>query len=290
VPSRRAVAVALALVLALGPLTGCAGSPAPAAAPASPTRSGAPAEVAPPPLGADFDYQLGGAAEPADGVRVVARDSTDAPAPGLYGICYVNGFQTQPGEGDDWLAEAPGLVLHDGDEPFVDPGWPDEYLLDTTTPEKRAGILERVGPVIAGCATSGFQAVEIDNLDSWTRSDGLLTEEGSIALAAAYADLAHESGLAIAQKNGAGRSAALRDAVGFDFAVTEECARYDECADYLEAYDGLVFDIEYAEPRDAEVDAFAERCGADDVPASMILRDVDLTTPGGDGYLRATCG
>jgi hypothetical protein len=237
-----------------------------------------------PPAGAGFDYQLGGAYEPPTGAAVIARDSTAAAEPGSYNICYVNGFQTQPGEGEQWLAEHPDLVLRDADgEPFIDPGWPDEYLLDISSGAQRARILDRIDDVIASCASGGFDAVEIDNLDSWTRSADAFTIDAAIELAAGYADVAHGLGLAIAQKNGAGHSQRFRDEVGFDFAVTEECAHYDECAEYLAAYDGLVFDIEY----DAE--GWEAACAAPDRPASMILRDLDLARAGEPGYLRETC-
>jgi hypothetical protein len=234
-----------------------------------------------PPAGAGFDYQLGGGYPVPAAVTVVARDSTDEPAAGAYNICYVNGFQTQPGAGEDWLAEDPDLVLRDAsDDPFVDPGWPDEYLLDTSTAAKRERIAARLDEVLTGCGTAGFDAIEIDNLDSYSRSGGALTFDDNVALAASYADTAHELGLAIAQKNGAGSSAELRDAVGFDFAVTEECGRYDECADYTAAYGELVFDIEYsAEYRSAACDAVG----------SAILRDRDLSMPGDPGYVFAAC-
>jgi len=257
-------------------LTGCAGPPGGA----DPARSL-------PIAGSVFDYQLGGAYDPPGDVEIVARDSTAEPAPGLYNICYVNGFQSQPGEGEHWLAEHPDLVLRDADgAPFVDPGWPDEYLLDTSTEEKRDGIAALLGTVVAGCATDGFDAVEIDNLDSWSRSQGSLTFDDNVELAAAYARIAHQLGLAIAQKNGSGDSVELRDRVGFDFAVTEECMRYEECVDYLDAYDGLVFDIEYA---DDGSDAFAAACDDPDRPASMILRDLGLASPDDPSYLRETC-
>ncbi len=237
-----------------------------------------------PAVGADFDYQLGGSSEPADGVDLLARDSTADPAPGLYNVCYVNGFQTQPGEGEHWLSEYPDLVLHDAEgDPFIDPGWPDEYLLDTSTADKRDRIAALLGTVIAGCETHGFDAVEIDNLDSWSRSEGALTFDDNVGLAAAYAGVAHGLGLAIAQKNGAGDSAELRARVGFDFVVSEQCMFYDECADYLDAYDGLVFDIEY------DADGWEEACAQPDRPTSMILRDRDLAPEGEPGHVRETC-
>ena len=54
------------------------------------------------PRGTDVDYQLGGAAEPADNVGIVVRDRNASPVAGRYNICYVNGFQTQPDERAFW--------------------------------------------------------------------------------------------------------------------------------------------------------------------------------------------
>ena len=59
------------------------------------------------------DYQLGGAYAPPKDVTIVARDSTDPPLEGVYSICYLNGFQTQPQQADFWLNEHPDLVLRD---------------------------------------------------------------------------------------------------------------------------------------------------------------------------------
>ena len=64
------------------------------------TMDPGPAPVALPPPNAGLDYQLGGAYPPPGDVKIVSRDRTDAPAPGLYNICYINGFQAQPNEED----------------------------------------------------------------------------------------------------------------------------------------------------------------------------------------------
>jgi hypothetical protein len=268
---------ALAAVVALTALlAGCA-----AGAPASSAPTGRPSpatSIALPPPGAPFDYQLGGAYAPADGVQLVGRDSTDEPS-GRYDVCYVNGFQTQPQESAAWLRDAPQLLLHRDGRPFVDPGWPDEYLLDVSTPANRAAILQRLTPTLERCAKKGFDAIEIDNLDSWTRSHGAFGIDAAIAMARAYADLAHSLHLAIGQKNGAGHSAQLRREVGFDFAITEECLRYRECGDYLAAYGQRVYDIEYD----------GLDCAASGRPESVILRDHDLSTPSEDGYVRRSC-
>jgi Glycoside-hydrolase family GH114 len=128
----------------------------------------------PPPADARFDYQIGGDYEPPAGVTVVSRDwfagepLDDAAG---YSICYVNAFQTQPDEADVARSDErsqwpPELVLSDlGD----DPNWEGEYLIDLSTAAKRAAAAEHVAPMIDTCAAKGFHAVELDNLDSWTR-------------------------------------------------------------------------------------------------------------------------
>ena len=150
------------------------------------------------PTAGKVDYQLGGAYEPRDGVTVVARDRSDAPVPGVYSICYVNGFQTQPGELADWPDH---LLLQVDGEPLIDPGWPDEVILDTSTADSRDEIAATVGHWIAGCADDGYQAVEFDNLDTYSRSGGMLTIDDNLALARLLVERAHAEGLAAGQKN-----------------------------------------------------------------------------------------
>lgn len=272
-----ALLAAAILVLALG---GCA---APAAPPARGESSGPTASFDLPPSGATPDYQLGGAYEPASEVGIVGRDRSAEPAEGVYSICYVNGFQTQPDELDSWPRDL--LLQRDGEVVF-DPDWPDEALLDTSTAERRDRIAATVIRWIEGCADAGFDAVEFDNLDSHTRSDGALSFDDNLALATLLVDAAHTAGLAAGQKNTAEDAAVLHDQAGFDFAVTEECAVYAECGAYTAVYGDHVIDIEYADelPR-----PFAEMCADDDSPASMVLRDRDLVTPADDAYVFETC-
>lgn len=280
-------AVVVGVALAAG---GCApGSPAPGS-PAPGGRASAPASAHPgvPPAGVVVDYQLGGGYPPAGGVGGVVRDATDVPAPGLWSGCYVNGFQTQPAERDAWLRDHPELVLHDAaGEPVADAGWPDELLLDTRTAAGRAAIAEVVGAQVRACADRGFGAVELDNLDSWTRSGGLLTEEGALDLAARLVAVAHEAGLAAGQKNTPGLGTRGRDEAGFDFAVAEECLAYDECAAYTDAYGTAVIDVEYAGSTPA--DDWAAACADPSRPSSTVLRDHHLRVPGEDGYVFDAC-
>lgn len=270
------------LVVALA-LAGCASAPAPAAEPfdeAAFAERWAEAEAG------GFDYQLGGPYPPADGVTVVVRDRSAPPADVVIDVCYVNAFQTQPGELDWWLEQHPELLLRDSDgEPVVDPAWPDERLLDSSTPEARAAIAEIVGGWLEGCAQSGFEAAELDNLDAWTRAEGL-TMAGTLELAATLVARGHAAGLAMAQKNALEIGQAGPEA-GFDLVLTEECSRFGECDDYGALYERHLA-VEYvgALPEGASFDAV---CAAEERPALMVLRDLDLTVPSDPAHVVERC-
>ncbi len=203
------------------------------------------------------------------GTTVVVRDSTAAPARGLYNICYVNGFQTQPG-----VAWPPRLLVRSSKgKPLVDPDWPDEYLLDISSEKLRTAVLERLAVTIAKCARSGFDAVEFDNLDSFTRSKGALKHNDAVAFAESLVRAAHAQGLAAGQKNTPQLSDGERRKIGFDFAVSEECHRYDECSAYTRFYGDRVINIEYADDLRAP---FADICADAATPRDTILRDREL--------------
>ena len=221
------------------------------------------------PSGTDVDYQLGGAADVPAHVGIVVRDRTDPPLAGKYDVCYVNGFQTQPDERAFWRRH-PGLLLRDGGRPVVDEAW-GEWLLDIGTPGKRRALARIVGRWTDGCADDGFEAVEYDNLDSFTRSHHLLTRADAVAFARLLVARAHRDGLAAGQKNLAGFDGT---AIGYDFAVAEECGRYRECGSYTRAYGDQVLAIEYR-PRDFR---WTCRHYGDDLP--VVLRDRDLTPKG----------
>lgn len=261
---------------------------APTSAPTPTATSAAPPVAAPAGLGGIVvDYQLGGAYALPAGVGGVVRDSTSEPAPGAYSICYVNGFQTQPDERSTWLRDHPDLVLRDAAGRVVaDPGWPDEVLLDTSTDDKRAQLAEVIGVALQRCADAGFDAVELDNLDSYTRSGGLLTADDALATAARYVAVAHGLGLAVGQKNAADLTRRGHDEVGFDFAVAEECHRWDECGAYTDVYGDQVIDVEYV---DELRGTFAEVCADPQTPFSTVLRDHDLTTPASRAHVFEAC-
>ncbi|MBS2940114.1 endo alpha-1,4 polygalactosaminidase [Nocardioides sp. J2M5] len=228
------------------------------------------ADPVPLPTGTDVDYQLGGPAYVPDNVGIVVRDRTATPAPGAYNVCYVNGFQTQPGARRFWRARGDLLLRDDSGRLVRDEAW-GEWLLDLRTPAKRERLVRIVGRWTAGCARDGFDAVEYDNLDSFTRSRGLLRARHATAYARLLVAAAHDAGLAAGQKNRAGWDGTR---VGFDFAVAEECGRYDECGDYTDVYGDQVLVVEYR-ARD-----FRRTCEGFGDRLALVLRDRDLTPDG----------
>ena len=150
---------------------------------ASPTFA---ADIRLPPAGGQYDSQLGGAYAPAAGTMIVSRDREASPAPGVYSICYVNAFQTQPQDALWWTSNHPDLLLADAAGNLVgDPNWPGEILLDTGSADNRAALLSIVGAWIDQCAADGFNAIEADNLDTYSRSDGALTRATRVCCASA---------------------------------------------------------------------------------------------------------
>ncbi|WP_370384271.1 endo alpha-1,4 polygalactosaminidase [Catenulispora sp. GAS73] len=263
-------------------------SPPPASMPASTVGSAGSGPggktVALPQPGAKWDYQIGGAYPPPDGVRIVSRDSTAAPAAGLYNICYINAYQTQPGDEaiNWWKTNHPDLLLKaGGGDLVIDKDW-GEPLLDVSTPDKRARLTQIEAGWIDGCASKGFQAIEPDNVDSYGRSNGLLTAEDNVEFAKLLVAHAHADGLAIAQKNAAELSD-RRKQVGFDFAVVEQCGSTDECAQYATAFDLHVVDVEYDDT------GFGAACKSWGTKLSVVRRDHGVSPKSGSGYVYRTC-
>lgn len=214
------------------------------------------------------------------------RDRTAAAAAGRYAVCYVNAFQTQPGEADWWRAEHGDLLLRRDGRPVEDAGWPGELLLDTSTAARREAIAGIVGGWFDGCAATGFDAVEPDNLDSWTRSRGGLRQADNVAMARLLAARAHAAGLAIAQKNAAELAPAGRS-IGFDFAIAEECQVHAECGAYTRTYGRRLYEIEYDDA--GGLRTFRAACRARGARVSVTYRDRDVVPRGARGYAFRSC-
>ncbi|RIX27827.1 hypothetical protein D1781_09845 [Amnibacterium setariae] len=276
--------ITVASVAVAASATAVAVAAAPPAPKTSPTS--APHAVAPPPAGARFDYQLGGAYPPAEGVRIVDRDRTDRPVRGVYSICYVNAFQTQPQERAWWLRHHPTLVLRTGaGKPVVDPGWPGEAILDISTAAKRRAVARIVNRWVDGCAAKGFRAIEPDNLDTWTRFPKRISRADTLAYTRLLTAHAHRRGLAVAQKN-APELGRRGEAAGFDFAIAEECQVYEECGAYTAVYGRHVIEIEYT---DTPRRAFSDGCRLRGSRVSVLLRDREVVPRGTAGYVSRWC-
>jgi Glycoside-hydrolase family GH114 len=248
----------------------------------------------PPPANAGFDYQIGGDYPLPAGVSVVSRDwfSGKPAADPAYSICYVNAFQTQanepgtdrPDEHSNWPKR---LILEKlGD----DPHWGGEYLVDISTRRKRTRAAGWVRQMVARCADAGHDAVEFDNLDSWTRFNGTplkkkvpFGKRQAIAYAKLLATQAHRRDLAVGQKNTAGLTRSQVKLAGFDFAIAEECGRYRECNRYTAVYGDDVIAIEYRRKD------FRRTCATVGERISVVLRDRLVSRPGSQRYVYDAC-
>ena len=144
--------------------------------------------------------------------------------------------------------------------------------------------------MIAGCAGEGYDAVEFDNLDSWTRFNGTplkkkvpFGKRDALAYAKLLAVRAHGRGMAVGQKNTAGISRGQAAKVGFDFAIAEECGRYRECGRYTSVYGDDVIAIEYRRKD------FRRTCNSVGDRISVVLRDRLVSKPGSKRYVYDSC-
>lgn len=267
-----------------------------------------------PPANGQFDYQLGGPYTPVSAVQVVSRDRTQAPAAGKYNVCYVNLLQTQPDEEGQsttdppygttswWILNHPELLVTVNGEIVIDEDW-NEAIFDVGTAAKRTALADIQKPWIQACKTAGYDAVEPDNLDSYDRSQGVLTFAHDRDYLKIIVPYAHSVGLAIAQKNVNGEFGStgttfvdtVSPAQGFDFAIAEECQAYTECGDYTAVYGGRVYEIEYTDNNPNQTrsgvtkTAYQWACTDRGATNSVILRDRDVVASGTAGYHYEAC-
>jgi len=166
-----------------------------------------------------------------------ARTVTALHRKGRHVVCYVD-----VGTWESYRADAgrfaAGLLGRRVD------GWPDERWLDIRAIDRLAPILRAR---LDACARKGFDAVEPDWLNAYEEDTGFpITRADCIRFARWVAKEAHRRGLSVAQKNAPGLVTSI--AASFDFAITEDCAMYDECAAYRPyvARGRAVLDAEYA--------------------------------------------
>jgi chitodextrinase len=279
-----------------------------------------------PPAAGKFSYQLGGAYTPEVGAQVVSRDRLAASAgSGFYNVCYVNILQTQETETAWWRTNHNALLLHLNHDvtkaEVTDPNWP-ETLLDVSTAANRSSLLAVEKPWFDACKAAGYQAIEPDNLDSFSRAKNLFTFADSEEYLKLVIPYVHSIGLAIAQKNtsdvaplgyglasngisGSNFVNTVSPAQGFDFAIAEECEQFAECGNYAAEFNPVgtaaanlsyskVFEIEYtSDPNvtrgSVTQSAFAWACSLRKTTGSILDRDVEVLPAGTSGHVAAWC-
>ncbi|MEU6478564.1 endo alpha-1,4 polygalactosaminidase [Streptomyces sp. NPDC047017] len=196
--------------------------------------------------GLAWQWQLDGPVDPSadvpvydiDGFENTASDVARLHRAGRKVICYVN-----VGAWEDFRPDRkafPRSVLG------ADNGWQGERWLDIRRLSVLRPVMERRFDM---CRDKGFDAVEPDLVEGYGNHSGFpLTAGDQLRYNRMIAALAHERGLAVGLKNDLPQIPQLLP--DFDFAVNEECAQYDECAQLTPfvAAGKAVFHVEYAEP------------------------------------------
>jgi len=175
--------------------------------------------------GTGWQWQLSGRLDPTVDVPVYDIDGFDHDASavadlhrrGRKVICYLS-----TGAWEDFRPDAgkfPASLRGRGN------GWEGERWLDIRRTDVLEPLMEKR---IAMCAKKGFDAVEPDNMDGYRNRTGFpLTAADQLRYNRLIAKIAHRHGLAVGLKNDLDQIPELEP--DFDFAVNEQCARYDEC-------------------------------------------------------------
>ena len=277
-PAPGCLLLAALLLLAACGLTACGPSPtmAPSPLPAATRPRDAAQQANPLPVGATWQWQLGGL--PLDlslDVDMYDVDLFDVDAGtvaalharGRTVICYISA-----GSWEDWRPDAgrfPASLLGKAYE-----GWPGERWLDIRQ-------IERLAPIMRArldlCRDKGFDGVEPDNIDGYANDTGFsLTYEDQLEYNRWLAGEAHARGLSIGLKNDDEQVTDLLPF--FDWALAEDCFAQGWCQEVAPfvAAGKAVFAAEYTD--DLDLDRFLDDvCPlAGQMGLSAILKDRDL--------------
>jgi hypothetical protein len=223
-----------------------------------------------PAKGTSWQWQLTGTLDTSVDAAVFDIDGEDNSAKtvaalhaaGRKVICYLSA-----GSWEDWRTDADAFPASVTGKTLD--GWPDEKWLDIRALDILLPIMDAR---IAACAAKGFDAVEPDNVDGYTNNTGFpLTAADQATYNKAIAELAHSHGLGVALKNNPDQAAELEP--HFDFAIVEECARYNECNKYTPFTKAgkAVLHVEYT----GTLDSFCPTTTA--LGFSSMRKELDLT-------------
>lgn len=173
-------------------------------------------------------WQLQGTLNTAIDVKVYDIDLYDTSAAtiqalkasGKFVVCYFSA-----GSYENWRSDAnqfPAIALGNNLD-----GWAGEKWLDVRNSDVRNIMAKRMDLA----KSKGCHALEPDNVDGFSNRTGFpLTANDQINYLSYLADQAHARGMQIALKNSTDLVSSLVDK--FDFAVVEECFKYNECEAY----------------------------------------------------------
>jgi hypothetical protein len=176
-----------------------------------------------------------------DGENSTAADVAAIHATGAAAVCYVDVGTLEHGRSD--FNQFPSSVVG----PVVS-GWPNENWLLVTAANQSIILPIMKTRFVNWCQAKGFDAIEPDNIDSYTNSPGFpTTAADQLAYDEWLAQTAHSLGLAVFQKNDLDQIATLLPY--FDGLLDEECNKYSECAKLAPyvAAGKPVWNAEYAE-------------------------------------------
>jgi hypothetical protein len=212
----------------------------PGTSPTTPTNPGGIWKPAPK---TSWQWQLSGTIDTSFDVQMYDIDLFDTSvstinaikAKGAKVVCYFSA-----GSYEDWRSDAsafPAAALGSNMD-----GWPGEKWLDVRSAPLRAVMADRLDLAVQ----KGCDAVEPDNVDGYANDTGFpLTGADQLAYNKWLAAEAHARNLSIALKNDLDQIPELVS--HFDFAVVEECFKYNECAmakPFITA-NKAVFEVEY---------------------------------------------
>jgi len=200
--------------------------------------------------GTSWQWQLSGTIDTSIDVRMYDIDLFDAPQAtidklhhdGRVVICYFSA-----GSYEEWRPDAadfPAQVLGKDLD-----GWPGERWLDVRAQAVRDIMQRRLDLAVA----KGCDGVELDNVDGYQNDSGFpLTAADQLAYNRFLATEAHARGLSVGLKNDLDQVNQLF--ADFDWALNEECFKYDECDALLPFIRAgkAVFQVEYGNASLAE--------------------------------------
>lgn len=160
-------------------------------------------------------------------------------------ICYIN-----VGAWEEYRPDAEAFPDTVVGKKYI--GWEGERWLNISNYQDFSGLISTRFDL---AASKGCDGIEPDNINGFQQDTGFsITAEDQLAYNIWLSEQAHLRGLSIGIKNDNEQVADLVD--HFDFALIEDCAVYDECADFLPFIEQgkAVFQVEYTDELNSTID------------------------------------